>query len=231
MTDDRFDWSPEPELIDVRDPDRSRAALEALGEATWREALDWLYGEALRRPMHAKHLPGGPRGVLRAERHARRPRPMSPSPWDEVLAEFRARVAPATFNAQHPGSFSYFTPPPLPMSIAGEVLAQWIHQGVDVWHAGPDRRVRGGGGHRLAPRPRRASATTAGACSPSGGVMANIMAMTVARDIWLPTLRGLGRRPARRGARGRPRLRERPGPLLDRAGARRARASPTRRCA
>ena len=62
---------------------------------------------------------------------------MSPRPWVDVLAEFRERIAPATFNAQHPGSFSYFTPPPLPSSIAGEVLAQWIHQGVDVWHAGP----------------------------------------------------------------------------------------------
>ena len=41
---------PEPELIDIRDPARSRAALEALGERTWREALDWLYGPAAERP-------------------------------------------------------------------------------------------------------------------------------------------------------------------------------------
>ena len=44
---DRFDWHPEPELIDVRDPERSRAALEDLGERMWHEALDWLYGEAM----------------------------------------------------------------------------------------------------------------------------------------------------------------------------------------
>ena len=42
-----------------------------------------------------------------------------------------------TFNAQHPGAFSYFTPPPLAMSVGGEVLGQWLQQGVDVWHAGP----------------------------------------------------------------------------------------------
>ena len=41
---------PEPELIDVRDPERSRAALERLGERTWKEALDWLYGPAADRP-------------------------------------------------------------------------------------------------------------------------------------------------------------------------------------
>ena len=54
-----------------------------------------------------------------------------------MLAEFRERLAPYQFNAQHPGSFTYFTPPPLPVAIAGEVLAQWSNQGVDVWHAGP----------------------------------------------------------------------------------------------
>ena len=42
-------------------------------------------------------------------------------------------------NAQHPRQFGYFTPPPLPMSIMGELLTQVTNQGVDVWHAGPSR--------------------------------------------------------------------------------------------
>jgi glutamate/tyrosine decarboxylase-like PLP-dependent enzyme len=133
---DRFDWGPEPELIDVRDEARARPALEALGEQTWRTALDWLYGEALRRPMHTQTYPEA-RDTFFGPTNRPAPAPMSPSVWTDVLAEFRSRVAPATYNAQHPGSFSYFTPPPLPSSIAGEVLSQWIHQGVDVWHAGP----------------------------------------------------------------------------------------------
>ena len=41
---------PEPELIEFLDPERSRAALERLGERTWTEALDWLYGTATKRP-------------------------------------------------------------------------------------------------------------------------------------------------------------------------------------
>ena len=41
-----FDWHPEPELIDFRDPERARKALEVLGETTWGQALDWLYEEA-----------------------------------------------------------------------------------------------------------------------------------------------------------------------------------------
>ncbi|MGZ8660812.1 MAG: pyridoxal phosphate-dependent decarboxylase family protein [Actinomycetota bacterium] len=187
MADDRDVLGPEPELIEYRDPS-ARAALEALGESTWRAALDWLYGEALRRPMHANTYPEA-REAFFGPTGRPAPAPVSPSAWDDVLGEFRTRVAPATYNAQHPGSFSYFTPPPLPSSIAGEVLAQWIHQGVDVWHAGPIgtfveeevtawlRELVGIGDDGWG-------------VLTSGGVMANIMAMTVARDVWLPTIRG-----------------------------------------
>jgi glutamate/tyrosine decarboxylase-like PLP-dependent enzyme len=186
---DRFEWSPEPELIDVRDETRARPALEALGEQTWREALDWLYGEALRRPMHAQTYPEA-RETFFGPTHRPAPAPMSPSVWTAVLAEFRSRVAPATYNAQHPGSFSYFTPPPLPSSIAGEVLSQWIHQGVDVWHAGPigtfvEEEVTAW------LRDLVGVGQDGWGVLTSGGVMANVMAMTVARDVWLSRLRGI----------------------------------------
>jgi len=119
---------------------------------------------------------------------------MSPTPSAEVLAEFRARVAPATFNAHHTGAFSYFTPPPLPMSVAGEVLAQWLHQGVDVWHAGPigafvEEEVV------TWLRDLVGFADDGWGVLTSGGVMANLMALTVARDVWLTKLRGLDHQP------------------------------------
>jgi aromatic-L-amino-acid decarboxylase len=93
-------------------------------------------------------------------------------------------------NAQHPRQFGYFTPPPLAMSIMGELLAQVANQGVDVWHAGPfaafveEEVVRwlcdlvgyGEGAFGLL---------------TSGGVMANFMGMTLARDLHLGKLRGL----------------------------------------
>ena len=56
--------------------------------------------------------------------HEPAPAPEKAARSDEVLAEFRERVAPYVFNSQHPGSYSYFTPPPLPMSVAGELLGQ-----------------------------------------------------------------------------------------------------------
>ena len=96
------------------------------------------------------------------------------------------------------------------------------NQGVDVWHAGPtgafveEEVVRwlcdlvgyGAGAFGLL---------------TSGGVMANFMAMALARDLHLADVRGLDRPAARQGPRGRPRLHQGPDALLDRARARRAR--------
>lgn len=190
---DRYGWSPEPELIDFQDPERSRKALEDFGEAVWREALDWLYNEAMARPIRKAPYPQARRTFFGPEGEPAQA-PEDPQPYPEVLAEFRERVAPATYNSQHPGSFSYFTPPPLPMSIGAEVLSQWLQQGVDVWHAGPVaafveeevvkwlRDLMGFGDG------------TWGVLT-SGGVMANLMAMTVAREVHLASLLGIDRGP------------------------------------
>ena len=45
----RFGWHPEPGLIGVDDAVTSRPALEDLGAAAWKTALDYLYDQALRR--------------------------------------------------------------------------------------------------------------------------------------------------------------------------------------
>jgi glutamate/tyrosine decarboxylase-like PLP-dependent enzyme len=187
---------PDPELLDVRDAEVSRAALEAFGSAIWDEALDWLFGHAMMRPIHPQSYPDSRRRFFGPTKVPGVP-PEIGRPAAAVLEEFRERVAPMTFNAQHPGAFSYFTPPPLVMSIGGEVLAQWLHQGVDVWHAGPvgafvEEEVVSW--LRALVGFDEASWGTL----TSGGVMANLMALAVARDTHLRTLRGLDRPP--RGA-------------------------------
>jgi glutamate/tyrosine decarboxylase-like PLP-dependent enzyme len=190
---------PEDELLHFMDPSRSRAALEELGDATWREALDWLYNRAADRPMgsHGTYPEDrlsffGPTGSPAAA-------PARPMPWRAVLEVFRTRIAPITYNAQHPGSFSYFTPPPLPISIAGEVLGQWIHQGVDVWHAGPVAALVE---EEVIAWLRELIGMPDGSWGvlTSGGVMANLMALTVARDVHLARLQGNPDSPPR-GAR------------------------------
>ena len=189
---------PEPDLVDFASPS-SRPALERLGEATWREALDWLYGVAMQRPMHADTYPTARERYFGGPGAGPAPAPQEPSTSQDVLAEFRERIAPYTYNAQHPGSFSYFTPPPLPISIAGEVLAQWIHQGVDVWHAGPigafvEEEVTSWLRELCGIGPDGWGILT------SGGVMANLMAMTVARDVHLTALLGSTGSPPRGSA-------------------------------
>jgi aromatic-L-amino-acid decarboxylase len=117
------------------------------------------------------------------------PAPASPTASSEILDEFRRRLAPHQLNAYHPRTLSYFTPAPLMLSIVGELLAQVTQQGVDVWHAGPsatfveeevvgwlcDLVGYGSGSFGLL---------------TSGGVMANFLAMALARDIHLAAVRG-----------------------------------------
>jgi glutamate/tyrosine decarboxylase-like PLP-dependent enzyme len=202
----RFDWHPEPELIGFRDEGASREALERLGEMTWTAALDFLYGHSMvramgdpspyaeaRRRYYASHPAGPSEGPEAA--------PQGPTPAADVIAEFEARVAGGLMNAQHPRQFGYFTPPPLPMSIMGELLAQVANQGVDVWHAGPFAAF-------VEEEVVRWLCDLVGYGPPafglltSGGVMANFMGMALARDLHLGRVRGLSAPPRGAGLEG-----------------------------
>ncbi|MGH2590935.1 MAG: pyridoxal-dependent decarboxylase, partial [Actinomycetota bacterium] len=180
---DPFAWHPEPELIGFRDPGRARAALESFGSAVWRASLDYVYGEAMRRPVVADSYPEMRRRFFGASNEPAQA-PAGPATSDELLREFGERVAPYVFNSQHPGAFSYFTAPPLPLSIGGEVLAQWLHQGVDIWAAGPIGALVE---EEVVAWLRELVGFGEGSWGvlTSGGVMANVIAMTVARDVHL----------------------------------------------
>ncbi|MFB3739018.1 MAG: aspartate aminotransferase family protein [Candidatus Velamenicoccus archaeovorus] len=186
---DPFSWHPEPALIGYRDPAEARAALEELGRLVWEACLDYLYDEAMRRPIARESYPDMRRSFF-GPGNEPGPAPSAPSTSKEIVAEFRERIAPHVFNSQHPGAFSYFTPPPLPVSIAGEVLSQWVQQGVDVWAAGPvaafvEEEVTSWLRELVGIGPEGWGVLT------SGGVMANIMALNLARDVHLPRLLGL----------------------------------------
>ena len=210
---DRFAWHPEPELIGIADEATSRPALERLGHDAWDAALDYVYREAFRRAMGE---PTDYAGLRRAffgnggrapdsspgPSPGPSPAPLDPTRSDALLAEFRERLAPHQLNAYHPRTLSYFTPPPLAMSVIGELLAQVLQQGIDVWHAGPsgafveEEVVRWLTDLVGFPPPAvgRDGGGSFGILT-SGGVMANFMAMTLARDIRLSSLRALSRPP------------------------------------
>lgn len=193
---DPFSWHPEPELIGFRDPGEAREALEELGRLTWSTALDWLYEDGMRRPVPTESY-SDMRRMYFGPGNEPAPPPEKPATSSEVLTEFRERVAPFAFSSQHPGSYSYFTPPPLPLSISGEVLAHWLNQGVDVWAAGPIGALVE---EEVTAWLRELVGFGQGSWGvlTSGGVMANIMALNAARDVHLPTL--LGRSEPSRGS-------------------------------
>ncbi|MBA3236148.1 MAG: hypothetical protein H0T59_09190, partial [Chloroflexi bacterium] len=192
----RFAWHPEPELIGYIDA-AARPEMERLGAEAWATALDFLYEHAARRAMGDPAPYPDLRTSFFGTTGDPGSAPAAPSPAAVVLEEFRDRLAGGQMNSQHAGQFGYFTPPPLPMSIVGELLAQVTNQGVDVWHAGPlatfveEEVVRW-----LCDVVGYASSSFG--LLTSGGVLANVMAMTVARDIHLGRLLGAGRAP--RGA-------------------------------
>ena len=218
---DRFAWHPEPDLLGFSDP-AARPALERLGADAWSAALDYLYDHAFARAMGEPAAYAPLRETFFGASGERDEAPLDPTTSAAILAEFRERLAPHQLNAYHPRSLSYFTPPPLLMSVIGELLAQVTQQGVDVWHAGPtatfvEEEVIGWLCDLVGYGPGSFGLLT------SGGVMANFLAIALARDTHLPRLRNL-HGPAR-GARSRrrPGVHLRPDPLLDRPGARRAR--------
>ena len=193
---DRFPWHPEPELIGY-DAASSREAMERLADDTWATALDFLYDEAARRAMGDPAPYARIRAAFFGARGGPSPAPTDPTPIAAVLAEFRDRLAGGQMNAQHPRQFGYFTPPPLPVSMMGELLAQVTNQGVDVWHAGPlatfvEEEVVRWLCDLVGYGPDSFGLLT------SGGVMANFMGMALARDIHLGQLLAVGRPP--RGA-------------------------------
>ncbi|HSS34918.1 MAG TPA: pyridoxal-dependent decarboxylase, partial [Patescibacteria group bacterium] len=195
----RFGWHPEPGLIGIDDEPASRPALDELGRAAWAAGLGYLFDEAFRRAsgsptdyaeLRRTYYGADPSGA----RAGPGPAPTEPTPSADLLAEFTTRLAPHNLNSWHPRSLSYFTPPPLTMSIVGELLAQFTNQGVNVWHAGPigafvEEEVGRWLCDLVGYGPDGFGILT------SGGVMANLMAMTVARDVGLRRLLGLDRPP------------------------------------
>jgi glutamate/tyrosine decarboxylase-like PLP-dependent enzyme len=193
--EERFGWHPDPGLIGMDDP----AALEALaqlGEDAWQAGLDFLREDALRRP----HT-GLPYTEMRARFFGRggepEPAPTEPSAWTDVLREVRERLLPYQYASQHPGQFAYFTPPPLPVAIAADGIAQWFNQGIDIWACSPSGAFVE---EEVVAWLRALVGYGEGSWGvlTSGGVMANFMAMDVARDVGLRRLRGLDAPP--RGA-------------------------------
>ena len=211
---DRFGWHPEPELLGFGDP-TARPALERLGAEAWATALDYLYEHAFVRAMGQptgyaelrEAFFGADRGPASA--------PDQPTTSAAILEEFRGRLAAHQLSAYHPRSLSYFTPPPLLMSVVGELLAQ-VTRGATS------------GTPAVAGVSREEVLRCSASCrygQDSFGLLTSgaswpILAMALARDVHLAASRFP--KPPRGGDWTGPDLHLRSNALLDRPGARRA---------
>lgn len=173
-------------LVDYRDPERSREAVRRLGYASVDAMLDYLYDEAMRRPIAPYSY-----AEFRARYAPEAEAPELGRPAGEVLAELRRRILPNCMNAAHPGAFCYFTAPPLLMAVMGDLIASAVNQSVDIWVTSPVAafaeeeivrwmcRIAGYG-------PEAFGILT------SGGMNANLTALKVARDQRIPDRHAAG---------------------------------------
>lgn len=100
---------------------------------------------------------------------------------DAIIGELREKLFPYTTNVNHPGYFGLITPTPTPIGILGDFIASTLNQNLGAYSIGPSavemekRTVRWL--CDLAGFP-----PSAGGNLTSGGMMANFIAMKLARD-------------------------------------------------
>ncbi len=167
-------------LIHYRDPERSREALRRLGHDSVEVMLEYLYQEAMRRPI-APHTYAEFRKIFNVSGSA----PLEGRPAGDILEEVRKRILPNAMNAHHPRAFCYFTAPPLMMAVMGDLIASAINQCVDVWVTGPaaafaEEEVVRWMGDLVGYGPEAFGILT------SGGMNANLTALKMARDHRIP---------------------------------------------
>ena len=156
----------------------ARAAVEEAGLRVLKSFLHYLFDAAPRRVVADESYEQArsryfPEGVTAP--------PPTGQRFGEVLDEWDANQAPFQFNFVHPGAMAYFTGPPLLSSVFGELLTQITNQSVDVLKTGPtaafvDEEVIG---WLLAVTgiPKTGFGTLT-----SGGVMANLIGLMMARE-------------------------------------------------
>jgi aromatic-L-amino-acid decarboxylase len=109
------------------------------------------------------------------------PIPCDPRPGAEVLADLERRFVPFCTQVNHPGYMGLITPSATPVGALGDLIASALNQNIGAYSIGP-------AGVELERRVVRWLCDlahleeTAGGNLTSGGLMANFVAMKLARD-------------------------------------------------
>lgn len=109
------------------------------------------------------------------------PLPQMPAPYEAVLAEIEQKLLPNSVGVNHPGYFGLMTPTPTSAGILGDLIASTLNQNLGTYTIGPAavaierqtiRWLTDLAGY----------APAAGGNLTSGGTMANLIAIKLARD-------------------------------------------------
>lgn len=109
------------------------------------------------------------------------PLPADPSTLASVLEEFESKILPNCMQINHPGHMGLITPTPTPVGVLGDLISSALNQNVSVYSSSPaattiERQVVRWLTDLVGFGP------AAGGNLTSGGMMANFVAMKLARD-------------------------------------------------
>jgi aromatic-L-amino-acid decarboxylase len=109
------------------------------------------------------------------------PIPERPTRLGPLLQQLEQQLLPHCTHVNHPGYFGLITPPPTPAGILGDLWASALNQNLGVWSIGPgavamERRVVRWLDDLVG------YGVEAGGNLTSGGMMANFIALKLARD-------------------------------------------------
>lgn len=109
------------------------------------------------------------------------PLPDSPEPFEQVLEELQEKLLPYCTHVGHPGYMGLITPSPNPVGVIGDFICSALNQNLGVYSIGPSAVAM----ERQTVRwltDLAGYGKEAGGNLTSGGMMANFIAMKLARD-------------------------------------------------
>jgi aromatic-L-amino-acid decarboxylase len=109
------------------------------------------------------------------------PLPDNPEPFDNVLQELQEKLLPYCTHVGHPGYMGLITPSPNPVGVIGDFICSALNQNLGVYSIGPSAVAM----ERQTVRwltDLAGYGKQAGGNLTSGGMMANFIALKLARD-------------------------------------------------
>src|ERR1051325_5975415 len=125
------------------------------------------------------------------------PLPEKGIPLEDILARFRADIAPNAMGVPSPKYFGQFNPTPLPIGVWADALSSMLNQNAGAWRNGPTSAMLEARAIRWLCDLLNYGPQSFGTLA-SGGSEANLIALKCARDSVAASIKDRGVRTAQR---------------------------------